>query len=219
MTSLTARTAAENMNRQYRVQRHIYDATRTHYLFWRTRLIADLRPPVDGCVVEAACGTGWNIIRAADLYPNAKFFGFDISSEMLATARAKIAAKGLSQRVQLAQGDATAFDLNALFGVPQADRVFISYALSMIPDWPAVIERAVQSLGPAGALHIVDFGTMNRMTPASRWALRRWLAHYNVTPRVALEAVLRDIAARHSLAMTFEQTPRGYSAYAALRRG
>ncbi len=218
MTSLTARTAAEKMDRQYRVQRHIYDATRTHYLFWRQRLIADLRPPAGGSVVEVACGTGWNIIRAADLYPHAQLYGLDISSEMLATARAKVAAKRLSHRIQLAHGDATAFDLKALFGQPLADRIFISYAVSMIPGWPAVIERAVQSLSPTGALHIVDFGTMDRMAPAAKWALRRWLAHYNVTPRDDLEPIAREMAGRHNLALSFEETPRGYSAYAVLRK-
>ena len=215
---MTSMTAAAKMNRQYRFQRHIYDATRTHYLFWRTRLIRDLDPPAGGTVVEVACGTGWNLVRAAKMYPRARFYGLDISSQMLATARTKIAAEGLTPRVTLALGDATAFDLEALFGVAKPNRIFISYALSMIENWPAAIERAVQSLSPSGAVHIVDFGRMDGMTAGAQWALRRWLRHYNVTPRQDLERVATEIAQRHGLTIRFEQTRKGYSAYVVLRR-
>lgn len=211
-------TAADKMNRQYRFQRHIYDATRTHYLFWRRRMIAELSPPDTGTIVEVACGTGWNLLRTAETFPRVKLYGLDISSEMLATARSSVQRKGFDDRITLAQGDATAYDLNALFGIENPDRIFISYALSMIPDWPAAIERSVQSLGPRGSLHVVDFGSMADMTAASRWALRRWLKHYNVTPRVELENVLRTTAQRHKLAFSFEETPRGYSALGVLRK-
>ena len=215
---MTTLTAADKMNRQYRFQRHIYDATRTHYLFWRTRLIRDLNPPDGGRVVEIACGTGWNLIHAARMYPRAKFYGLDISREMLTTAQTKIAAAGLIPRVALAESDATDFDLLTLFGVANPDRIFISYALSMIPDWPAAIDGAARTLSPGGSLAIVDFGPMHDMPPPARWALRRWLKHYNVTPRDDLERVARDTARKYGLSMTFETTRKGYSAYAVLQK-
>ena len=214
----TTATAADRMNRQYRFQRHIYDATRTHYLFWRKRLISELDPPPGGTIVEIACGTGWNLLRAAESYPRARLYGLDISKEMLATASASVVKCGFDSRIALAEGDATAFDLDQLFGLKSADRIFISYALSMILNWPGAIERAVASLAPGGSLHIVDFGRMNGMTAAGRSMLRRWLKHYNVTPRIDLEDVVNGIAARHGLRMTFEETRRGYTAYAVLRR-
>lgn len=215
---MTTLSAADRMNRQYRFQRHIYDATRTHYLFWRRRLIGELDPPPGGTIVEIACGTGWNLLRAAEAYPRARLFGLDISSEMLATAGHSVARRGLQSQIVLAQGDATAFDLDALFGLAAADRIFISYALSMIPGWPRAVELAVAQLAPGGALHIVDFGRMGGMSQAGRWSLRRWLKHYNVTPRLDLETILRDIALRNGLTLTFEETRRGYTAYAVVRR-
>ena len=215
---MTTVTAADKMNRQYRFQRHIYDATRTHYLFWRRRLIAELDPPPGGTVVEVACGTGWNLLRAAESYPRARLYGLDISSEMLATAQASIARKGFQPRITVAQGDATAFDLEQLFQLRGADRVFISYALSMIPDWPAAIERAIEAVNSGGALHIVDFGRMETMPAVQRWALRRWLKHYHVTPRVDLKRVLQTLSHRHGLSIRFDETPKGYSAYAVLRK-
>ena len=51
---MSSLSSAELMDRQYRFQRHIYDFTRTHYLFWRRRLIAELNPPDNGSVVEVA---------------------------------------------------------------------------------------------------------------------------------------------------------------------
>lgn len=215
---MTATTAADKMDRQYRFQRHIYDATRTHYLFWRQRLIDDLRPPANASIVEIACGTGWNIVRAAQTYPHAQFFGFDISNEMLRTAKSAIERNGYANRVKLAHADATNFSLAALFGLPSADRVFISYALSMIPDWPAAVDCAARSLAPNGAVHIVDFGRMDKMPAPAKFAFLKFLNHYNVTPRRDLEAVLQAAAIRHGLSLSFEEMRSGYTAYAVLRR-
>ncbi len=214
---MSAATAAEKMDRQYRFQRHIYDYTRTHYLFWRRRLIADLKPQRGGSIVEVASGTGWNLLRAAEFYPASPLYGFDISREMLATSKNSIARRGISSRVVLAEGDATDFDLGQMFGMEKADRIFISYALSMIPDWPAAVECAIGQLAPGGQLHIVDFGRMDRMPSLPRSTFLRFLAHYNVTPRRELETVLRAAAKRHGLSLSFEEMRSGYTAYAVLR--
>jgi S-adenosylmethionine-diacylgycerolhomoserine-N-methlytransferase len=211
-------SSAELMDKQYRFQRHIYDFTRTHYLFWRRRLIAELNPPAGGSVVEVACGTGWNLLRIAKAYPSAQLYGFDISRAMLSTATSATARRGLANRIQLAHGDATTFNLNDLFGIAAADRIVISYALSMIPDWQHAIERAVQQLAPGGALLVVDFGRMDTMAAAPRAAFLNFLAHYNVTPRRDLEAVLRSAAHRYNLALTFENATAGYCVYAVLKR-
>jgi S-adenosylmethionine-diacylgycerolhomoserine-N-methlytransferase len=211
-------SSAELMNRQYRFQRHIYDYTRTHYLFWRRRLIADLKPPRGGSIVEVACGTGWNLLRAAEAYPTSPLYGFDISREMLATSASSVSHQGLEGHVKLSEGDATNFDVNTMFGLHSADRIFISYALSMIPDWPTAVERGVAQLAPGGQLHIVDFGRMDKMHTVPRTTFLRFLAHYHVTPRRDLEAVLRATAQRHGLTCAFEEMRSGYAAYAVIGR-
>ena len=78
--------ATRRMNRMYRRQRHIYDATRRYYLLGRDRLIAGLHPAAGASVLEIGCGTGSNLVHAARLYPDARFFGIDISTEMLTSA-------------------------------------------------------------------------------------------------------------------------------------
>ena len=148
----------EHMDGIYRYQRYIYDATRKYYLLGRDRMLDGLKPPSGGTILEVGCGTGRNLILSAKRYPNAKLYGFDISKEMLVTARSSIERAGLSDRVTVAEGDATEFTMLKLFGIPTADRVFISYSLSMIPPWQAAISEAVKALGPNGELHVVDFG-------------------------------------------------------------
>ncbi|HSO42957.1 MAG TPA: hypothetical protein VLR47_08995, partial [Rhodospirillales bacterium] len=66
---------AVRMDRIYRHQRHLYDATRKYYLLGRDQLIADLAPPEGGTVLEIGCGTGRNLIAAARAYPSASLSG------------------------------------------------------------------------------------------------------------------------------------------------
>jgi len=205
------------MDRMYRRQRHIYDLTRKFYLLGRDELIAALAPPAGATVLEIACGTGRNLIRAARRYPDARFFGFDVSEEMLATARANVAAAGLSGRIALARGDATAFDPQAPFGVAGFDRVFVSYALSMIPPWRQACAEAAARLKPAGALHIVDFGDQGALPGWFRDALRAWLARFDVTPRLDLEPELGAIAKAYRLRLAFRPLYRRYAFLASLQ--
>jgi S-adenosylmethionine-diacylgycerolhomoserine-N-methlytransferase len=203
----------------YRRQRHVYDLTRKFYLLGRDRLIDGLAPPSGGRVLEVACGTGRNLIRVARKYPDARAYGIDISSEMLITARGQIARAGLSGRVTVAQGDATGFDPRELFGVDAFDRVFISYALSMIPPWRETVERASAALAPGGSLHIVDFGDQRALPAVFREALRRWLDLFSVHPRVTLEADLAAFARVRALDLRFAPLYRRYAFLAVLRAG
>ena len=179
-------THAEQMDAIYKVQRHIYDLTRKYYLLGRDRLIERLQPPRGGSVLEIACGTGRNLVAAARAYPDVHFFGLDISEEMLISARAAVSRAGLENRVTLARADATAFDAQALFGVAKMDRAYISYALSMIPDWRAAIGQGVDVLSPDGCLHVVDFGQQERLPKLFRSGLHAWLARFHVAPRAEL---------------------------------
>ena len=208
--------AATLMDRMYRHQRHIYDLTRKFYLLGRDRLIDALQPS-DGAVLEIGCGTGRNLIVAARLYPKAHFYGLDISNAMLATARAEIARHGLGDRITVAQADATAFDAEALFGFARFDRVFVSYALSMIPPWRDVPPRALLALKPGGELHIVDFGDCAELPRSFRALLRRWLAAFDVQPREGLEAELQACATRHRLVAEFRALYGRYAFLARLR--
>ena len=210
--------AAGHMDGIYRYQRYVYDLTRKYYLLGRDGLLADLKPPPGGTILEVGCGTGRNLIQAARLYPEAQLFGFDISSVMLDTARRSIARARLADRISVSEGDASSFDAAALFGRAAFDRVFISYALSMIPPWREALPEALRAVAPGGRLHIVDFGQQDGMPAWFKDGLFAWLRKFSVEPRAELEGALRPLASEAGAGLRFERLYRGYSDYAVLTR-
>ena len=214
--SVAENSHAALMDGAYRHQRHVYDLTRKYYLLGRDRLIERLDVPSGGTALELGCGTGRNLVQAARRYRNASFFGVDISSAMLETASASLARNGLSERVSLARGDATAFDAETLFGQSAFDRIFISYALSMIPGWESTIPTALAALRDGGSLHIVDFGRQEDLPRWFRSGLRGWLAKFHVEPRDSLREVLESECEPIGASLSFETLYRGYAVHAAL---
>ena len=168
-----ARSHAELMDGVYRHQRHIYDLTRKYYLLGRDRLIQNLDAPPGAAVLGIGCGTGRNLLAAATRHPDATYYGIDISEQMLGSARSAISSAFLDDQITVAIGDATAFDAEALFGRARFESVFLSYAVSMIPDWEKAVELAADALALGGSLHVVDFGQQERMPRWFRSGLRR----------------------------------------------
>ena len=208
---------ARLMDGIYRHQRHIYDATRKFYLLGRDRLIKCLDVPEGGSVLELGCGTGRNLMLAARLYPSARFYGLDISDEMLATARQKIRREYSDDVIKLAQGDATAFDPVALFGRTGFDRVYLSYALSMIPQWEKAIAMALSVVAPGGSLHVVDFGRQEDLPGWFQASLHGWLDRFHVMPRDSLREVAESECEKSNASCEFETLFRGYAVRAVIR--
>ncbi len=210
---------AQLMDGIYRRQRHVYDLTRKYYLLGRDQLIRGLDVPTDGTALELGCGTGRNLVQAALAYPDARFFGLDISAAMLETAATALAREGLSGRVALGHDDASGFDAAKLFGQAQFDRVFISYALSMIPEWQRTIGAALDALKPNGSLHIVDFGRQERLPGLFKAALRAWLGKFHVRPRDSMREVLESECRRRAARLSFDSPYRGYAVLAVVTKG
>ena len=208
----------EAMDRMYRWQRHIYDASRRFYLLGRNEMLQGLAAKPGQSILEIGCGTGRNLALAAKLYPSAQLFGFDISNEMLKTAKANLKSAGVEQNVRLAQGDATDFDCGFTFQRKSFDRVYFSYTLSMVPQWQEAIAHALTMLGDNGELHIVDFGQCEKWPKMFKHAIFRWLEMFDVTPRQEMQNVRAAYAKQQKLNLTFEKTYRGYVWCAVLRR-
>jgi S-adenosylmethionine-diacylgycerolhomoserine-N-methlytransferase len=210
--------AAALMDRMYRRQRHIYDLSRKFYLLRRDEAIIRLHAAPGDKVLEIGCGTGRNLVKLAQAYPETRLFGLDVSREMLATAAASTARAGLASRIGLAQADATAFDSQGLFGCASFERVMISYALSMIPPWRDALGRALDVVAPGGSLEIVDFGDCAGLPRPFKAGLRRWLAAFDVTPRDGLARALEELAAERGMTCEIESWFRGYAVLAVARR-
>ncbi len=207
---------AHLMDRMYRYQRYIYDFTRKYYLFGRDTLIRELNPPPGASVLEVGCGTGRNLAVLGELYPGARLFGLDISAEMLATAKAKLRRQNRPDAV-LRVADATNFTA-ASFDQEGFDRIVISYALSMVPEWEQAVDAAIAALKPGGSLHIVDFGQQEGWPAGFRRLLQAWLGRFHVTPRESLFDAMRKRAERNGAALEIRSLGRGYAWLAVYRR-
>ena len=153
-TITTSRQEAA-MRQYYRWQSVVYDLTRWAFLFGRNEILNRL--PVDADtprrLLEVGCGTGRNLRRLAQKYPNMQLMGIDVSPDML--QRAARATGSYSRRVLL---------LEKAYGpkpstLPETpDFVLFSYALTMFnPGWEQALEQAVADLPKGGYIAVVDF--------------------------------------------------------------
>ncbi|MBB1250626.1 class I SAM-dependent methyltransferase [Rhizobium sp. G21] len=214
--TLAARNHSGLMDDIYRHQRHIYDLTRKYYLLGRDETIRGLTMTARQSLLEVGCGTGRNLALAARLHPGIRQFGLDISAEMLASAEKTLTIEGMPAPV-LRLADAARFT-PAEFGVAGFDRILISYALSMIPDWERTIEQSVQALKPGGSLHVVDFGQQEDLPTPFRTMLFAWLGRFHVSPRADLGTVMEKHSQANGGDFEFSSLRRGYAWRAIIRR-
>lgn len=204
------------MDRMYRTQRHFYDITRKYYLLGRDRLLETLPSRPGARILEVGCGTGRNLLRLHRQAPGSRLYGIDISDAMLATARRKLARRGLSE-IRLARCAAEALAPDAPFadGGPY-DIIYFSYTLSMIPSWPAALQAALDSLGTDGALHVVDFWDQADLPGWFRSLLQRWLGWFHVHPRPDLLQRLQELGRAPGVTLDLEPLYRRYAYLARL---
>ncbi len=214
-TAEAADSHAQRMDRMYRIQRHVYDATRKYYLLGRDRTIRQMDAKPGARVLELGCGTGRNLKLVAETFPGVTVCGLDISRKMLSSAR-KTLSKAYIE-ASLVAGDATSFTPTD-FGHDGFDHILLSYSLSMIPKWQDTIANAVTALSPGGVLHIVDFGQQENLP---RWFSRllfAWLKAFEVTPRQDLRETIERIA--HASNSNWQFTPlyAGYTWQAKIQK-
>ena len=98
----------------------------------------------------------------------------------------------------------------------QADVVYFSYSLTMIPDWEGALRNALALLKPGGQLGVVDFYVSDpepesglvRHDALTRWFWPRWFGHDGVHPDPAHLRTLRRLLPEHAL--TEQRAPVPY---------
>ena len=184
----------ERLNSLYRFQRHFYDVTRRFFLFGRDELLREMNVQPNESVLEVGCGTGRNLIQLSLIQPNARLFGLDAADEMLKTAGAKLDARNKTKEIVLRQGLAEEFSYRSTFHrLDPFDRVFISYSLSMFPNWQEALRNALDNLKSGGSLHIVDFFDGVLLPVWLNRLLRWWLALFKVRARPEVLEYLKDL--------------------------
>lgn len=175
------------VQRFYRFHAYVYDSTRWMILHGRRRAAAALQLRPNSRVLEVGCGTGLNFrFLLEHLDPReGSVLGLDFSEDMLVRARRRI-ERSRWDNVQVVQGDATTMDLGRQF-----DAVFFGYSLTMIPNWPAAVDRAFAHLAPGGRLAVLDFSRFHGWGPLAP-AMRTWLRLNHVNTLPPYEDVLRE---------------------------
>jgi S-adenosylmethionine-diacylgycerolhomoserine-N-methlytransferase len=209
----------EEMDVMYRWTRYVYDLTRKYYLLGRDRLLREMELRPGDRVLEIGCGTARNLIRLAQQRPDVDCYGLDVSTEMLATAAAKVKGRGLESRIELRHCFAEKLDHKVTFGLEEPfDAAFFSYSLSMIPPWHEAIAAALANIKPKAALYIVDFWDQAALPGWFRVILQRWLELFHVHYRPELLDHLRELDAQGVGKLTLEPVAGRYAYIATFRK-
>jgi len=166
---------ADRLTDFYGPQAERYDHFRARLLHGRADLMAALEVPAGARVVELGGGTGSNLDLLDRRRPLDELAGahlVDLCPPLLAVARRRMAGRA---NVAVVEADATRWQPDQ-----PVDRVFFSYALTMIPDWRAAIDNALAMLAPGGRLGVVDFHLPEDGGRLGNAFWRRWFGHDGV---------------------------------------
>lgn len=142
-------TARASYNRMSKIYSFLSDESEQRFV---SAAIEGLLQPEPGEVVlEPGFGTGQVLVALAELVgEDGRVYGIDISDGMLAQTTKRVAEHGLTERVDLQRGSATAMPYaDATF-----DAIFMSFTLELFPDdqIPQVLAECERVLKPSGRL-------------------------------------------------------------------
>jgi demethylmenaquinone methyltransferase/2-methoxy-6-polyprenyl-1,4-benzoquinol methylase len=121
-------------------------------VYWRRRALYAARDKRPQRVLDLATGTGDFALAVARLGPQ-QVVGIDMAIEMLRLGAAKVAAKGLSARVELLVGDAEQLP----FQEATFDMVTGAFGVRNFGHIPSGLAEAYRVLKPGGQLLVLDF--------------------------------------------------------------
>ncbi|MEO6683337.1 MAG: bifunctional demethylmenaquinone methyltransferase/2-methoxy-6-polyprenyl-1,4-benzoquinol methylase UbiE [Ginsengibacter sp.] len=122
-------------------------------VWWRKKAIAQLKKLQPKTILDVATGTGdLAIISNKMLHPD-KIIGIDLSEGMLGIGRKKIQKAGLSDKIELLQGDSEAI----LFDDNSFDAVTVAFGVRNFENLEKGLSEIRRVLKPGGRLVVLEF--------------------------------------------------------------
>jgi demethylmenaquinone methyltransferase / 2-methoxy-6-polyprenyl-1,4-benzoquinol methylase len=122
-------------------------------LSWRRKAIKELKDLQPQNILDVATGTGDFAITSYKILNPANITGIDISDGMLELGRKKVEKLGLSNKIQLLNGDSEAI----LFGDKSFDAVTVAFGVRNFENLEKGLNEIYRVLKPGGKLVILEF--------------------------------------------------------------
>lgn len=174
---------------------------------WRRKAVAMLAAYQPKRILDVATGTADLALQALTLEPE-KVVGVDISEEMLAVGREKIAAAGLGDRITLQRGDAEKLP----FSDSQFDAALVAFGVRNFQDLDKGLREIWRVLRPGGVLVVLEFS--HPRTPVIKQGYAFYSRH--ILPRIG-GAISKDQGAYKYLPSSVAAFPDGEDFLARLR--
>ena len=131
---------------------------------WRSFLVSRIEAGPGDTVLDVASGTAAVAIELARRH-GCKVVGIDQSPEMLDAGRARVAAAGLAERIELREGRAEElpFDDAAFAGLT------FTYLLRYVDDPAATMGELARVVKPGGRIAMLEFSVPSRALPRAAW--------------------------------------------------
>ncbi|MGI0148560.1 MAG: methyltransferase domain-containing protein, partial [Thermoplasmata archaeon] len=112
-------------------------------------------------VLDVGCGSGTDVLIAAERAGSGTVYGLDVTPAMVAKARAAV-TQARAKRVQILEGDAASLPIPA----GSADVVIANGLLRFVPDKAAVLRGMARVVRPGGRLLLADIVARHAVTTA-----------------------------------------------------
>ena len=133
---------------------------------WRRFLVARLDLPPNARVLDVATGTGAVALELVRQH-NCSVVGVDRSADMLAVARARIAAHELASSIELHEARAEALP----FADASFDALTVTYLLRYVDDPAATLRELARVVRSGGTVAMLEFGVPPGAAARALWEL------------------------------------------------
>ena len=133
---------------------------------WRRFLVSRLEAAPNDTVLDVATGTAAVAIELVRQH-GCDVVGVDQSAEMLESARTRIGAAGLDERIRLVEAAADELP----FGDGEFDGLTFTYLLRYVDDPAATLRELARVVRPGGTIASLEFGVPPAALPRAAWEL------------------------------------------------